>query len=132
MSHVLFDEKWLREYSQRTGIKVDLQEQTTQKRSKYNNTKTQLDGRSFDSLHEAEVYKELLLRAKAQEIRAVICQQTFLLPGGVKYIADFVTLNNDGTYTVIDAKSEATKKDKVYRLKKRQMKECLNIEITEV
>lgn len=131
MSHVVFDEEWLRKYSQRTGISVDLPEQP-QKRAKYGNTKTQLDGQKFDSLHEAEVYQELLLRVKANELRAVITQQTFILPGGVKYIADFVTLNNDGTYSVLDAKSEATKKDKVYRLKKRQMKECLNITIEEV
>lgn len=131
MSHVVFDEEWLRKYSQRTGISINLQEQQ-QKRAKYGNTKTQLDGQKFDSLHEAEVYKELLLRVKANDLRAVITQQTFLLPGGVKYIADFVTLNNDGTYSVLDAKSDATKRDKVYRLKKRQMRECLNITIEEV
>ena len=54
------------------------------------------------------------------------------LPGGVKYIADFVTLELDGSFTVWDAKSSATARDKVYRLKKRQMRECLHIEIREV
>ena len=102
------------------------------KRQKYGNTKTAVDGKTFDSLHEAEQYKELLIRWKAGEIRSVACQVPFLLPGGVKYIADFVALENDGTYTVMDAKSEATRKDKVYRLKKRQMRECLGIEIQEV
>lgn len=50
----------------------------------------------------------------------------------MKYIADFVTQEADGTYTVYDAKSEATRKDKTYRLKRRQMKNCLGIEIQEV
>ena len=77
------------------------------------------------------MYKELELRVRAGELRGVICQQAFLLPGGVKYIADFVTLNQDGTYSVIDAKSEATRRDKVYRIKRRQMRECLGIEIIE-
>lgn len=62
----------------------------------------------------------------------VVCQQAFALPGGVKYIADFVALKNDGTYDVIDAKSEATRKDKVYRLKRKQMRNVLGIEIVEV
>ena len=50
----------------------------------------------------------------------------------MKYRADFVVLRNDGRYDVVDAKSDATRKDKVYRLKKRQMKEVLGIEIVEV
>jgi hypothetical protein len=33
---------------------------------------------------------------------------------------------------VLDAKSEATRKDKTYRLKRRQRKECLGIQIVEV
>ena len=135
MPHVLFDEKWLNEYSRRTGIKVPEIEQPAKadpSRPKYGNRKTQYAGQVFDSMHEAEAYKELLLRVKAGDIRAVACQVPFLLPGGVMYIADFVTMGNDGTYTVMDAKSEATRKDKVYRLKKRQMRECLGIEIQEV
>ena len=47
-------------------------------------------------------------------------------------MADFVTFNADGSYTVYDAKSEATRRDKVYRLKRRQMRECLGLEIEEV
>lgn len=86
----------------------------------------------FDSAHEAEVFRQLDFRVRAGELRGVVCQQPFQLPGGVKYIADFVALKNDGTYDVIDAKSDATKRDKVYRLKKRQMKEVLGIEIVEV
>ena len=60
------------------------------------------------------------------------CQQEFILPGGVKYIADFVTLKRDRTYDVIDAKSEATRKDKAYRIKKKLMKNCLGLDIIEV
>lgn len=43
-----------------------------------------------------------------------------------------MALKNDGTYDVIDAKSEATRKDRVYRIKRRQMREVLGIEIVEV
>lgn len=105
---------------------------TKARRSKYGNKKITYDGLEFDSQHEADVYKELKLLLLAGQYRGLMCQVPFLLPGGVKYIADFVTLNNDGTYTVFDAKSEATRKDKVYRIKYRQMKNCLGIEIQEV
>lgn len=106
--------------------------QPSPKRSKYGNVKTETDGKRFDSRHEARVYEDLRLRALAGEFRGLACQAVFYLPGGVKYKADFVTLNLDGSYTVLDAKSEATHKDKVFRLKRRQMKECLGIEIQEV
>ena len=103
-----------------------------QNRAKYGNRKTELDGRMFDSQHEAEVYARLSLEARAGEHFAVFCQVPFALPGRVKDVADFVTLEPDGTFTVYDAKSAATARDKVYRLKKRQMKACNNIEIREV
>lgn len=102
------------------------------RRSKYNNRKTERDGRIFDSLHEAECYDVLKLRLQAGEIRGFVCQQPFTLPGGVRYYADFVVLRNDGRYDVLDAKSDATRKDKAYRVKARQMREVLGIEIVEV
>lgn len=102
------------------------------RRNKYNNVKTEVDGEIADSKHEAECYKAFQLQVKGGLYRAVLFQVPFLLPGGVVYKADFVTLNNDGTYTVYDAKSEATRKDKAYRIKNRQMKNCLNIEIKEI
>lgn len=135
------DEEWLTEYYKRRGItpqgvrldsKAENQTETKPKRKKYGNVPTVLDGKRFDSKHEAAFYQELMVRVKADEICGVTCQQEFLLPGGVKYIADFVALNRDGTYTVYDAKSIATKRDKVYRLKKRLLRECLGIEIQEV
>lgn len=143
---VHFDEKWLRAYCQRTGQQLPAEMQEAQsggaraerkgtvqaKGRKYGNYKTELDGRKFDSRHEAEVYRQLSLAAKAGDYCAVLCQVPFRLPGGVKYIADFVTLELDGSFTVWDAKSSATARDKVYRLKKRQMRECLHIEIREV
>lgn len=131
-----FTEEWLRDYERRTGKRGH--EQTGgpaaegPRRPKYGNRKTACAGRTFDSAHEAEVYRQLDLRVRAGELRGVACQVEFYLPGGVKYVADFVTLNADGTWSVLDAKSAATQKDKVYRLKRRLMRECLGIEIEEV
>lgn len=139
-----FTEEWLAEYQRRRnaaktepGPKLPECQPITEttiprKRNKYGNKKTNVNGIPFDSKHEAQCYETLELCRMAGEIRAVLTQAAFLLPGGVKYIADFVTLNTDGTYSVLDAKSPATRKDKVYRLKKRLMKNCLGIEIEEV
>ena len=155
--NVYFTEEWLMQYlkkhpaaaerlrsdAEERGGRVQFHDTTrlkpntsnpeaAEKRAKYGNRKTELDGRTFDSQHEAEVYARLSLEARAGEHFAVFCQVPFALPGGVKYVADFVTLEPDGTFTVYDAKSAATARDKVYRLKKRQMKACNNIEIREV
>lgn len=139
------DEKWVRDFCARTGQKLPEElrrndaldarlyaAQAVQRRNKYGNQPTEVNGKKFDSKHEADVYEELRLECLADEHVGLGCQVAFYLPGGVKYIADFVTLEDDGTFTVYDAKSEATRKDKTYRLKKRQMKKCLGIEIREV
>ena len=138
MATLQFDEQWLRNYCKRTGKKMpDLQlsaagaDPEKPMRSKYGNAPTEHDGMRFASKHEAQVYEILRLQCLNGEHLGLGCQVAFYLPGGVKYIADFVTLEPDGSFTVYDAKSEATRKDKVYRLKKRQMKECLGIQIVE-
>lgn len=133
-------EEWLRDYERRTGKTaheqnggpLNRQTEPREKRQKYGNKRTEYAGRVFDSKHEAEIFRDLDLRVRAGELRAVACQVRFALPGGVTYVADFVALQPDGTYRVLDAKSEATKKDKTYRLKRRLMRECLGIEIEEV
>jgi hypothetical protein len=139
-TRLVFSDEWLKEYEKRTGLgehgkpaqTAAPAQQKQKRRRKYNNNPTEYGGRVFASVHEADVCRQLELRVRAGDLRGVICQHAFYLPGGVKYIADFVTLKNDGTYDVLDAKSEATRKDKTYRLKRRQMKEVLGIEIVEV
>lgn len=135
------DEKWLAEYQaklkqgksgQTQAAAEPLPAQDQARRSKYGNQKTESGGKRFDSKHEANVYEQLRLRCLAGEFIALGCQVAFYLPGGIKYIADFVAMQPDGTSVVFDAKSEATRKDKVYRLKRRLMKACNNIDIQEV
>lgn len=132
------DEQWLKDYQARIGkeaAQVVGASQTAptqpEKRPKYGNQKVEIGGKKFDSKHEAKVYEELRLRCLAGEFIGLGLQVTFYLPGGVKYKADFVGIRPDGSLVVIDAKSEATQKDKVYRLKKKLMRECLHIEIQE-
>ncbi|MBR3741445.1 MAG: DUF1064 domain-containing protein [Clostridia bacterium] len=102
------------------------------KRSKYGNKRVEIDGKIFDSQHEATVYQELMMRVRAGELRTVLRQVPFDLPGNIRYFADFVTIDKDMRITVYDAKSEATRKNRVYINKKKQMKACWEIEIQEV
>lgn len=103
------------------------------KRQKYGNRKVEIDGMKFDSRHEAGAYIMLMQRVRAGELKCVLRQVPFDLPGGIRYIADFVTILPDMKIeAVIDAKSEATKRNRVYINKKKQMKACWGIEIREV
>lgn len=103
------------------------------KRSKYGNRKVEIDGMKFDSQHEAGAYIMLMQRVKAGELKYVLRQVSFDLPGGIRYVADFMTIRPDMSIeAVIDAKSEATRKNRVYINKKKQMKAIWGIEIMEV
>lgn len=103
------------------------------KRQKYGNQRVEVDGIKFDSKHEAAIYQELMLRVRAGELKTVCRQVKFDLPGGIVYVADFLAIRPDlSIESVYDAKSEATKKNRVYINKKKQMKACWGIEIREV
>lgn len=106
------------------------------KKSKYGNKKTEVDGIKFDSKKEAKRYGELNVLLKAGEIGLLERQVVFELKIGdktvCKYIADFVYTKKTGERIVEDVKSEATRKLRLYLLKKKLMKELLGIEIKEV
>ena len=101
--------------------------------SKYGNRKVEWDGRKFDSEHEALVFRGLELRRMMGGCRCILRQVPFDLPGGITYKADFVVIGNDmEVQAVIDAKSEATKNDRVYINKKKQICAIYGIEIMEM
>ena len=105
------------------------------KRQKYGNRRVTVDGKTFDSKHEAEVYAELMIRVRSGELRCVCRQVRFDLldKQRLEYIADFVTILPDGRIEgVYDAKSEATRKDKTYVIKRKLMLERWGFEIREV
>lgn len=147
------DEKWLRSYCARTGQKMpDITHggayftpapgspvffspmPEKPRRNKYGNRRVEIDGMKFDSQHEAEFYFGTLVpRMRAGELKTVCRQVKFDLPGGIVYVADFVTIRPDMSIEgVYDAKSEPTKQNRVYINKKKQMKACWGIDIVEV
>ena len=134
------EEAWERAVREgRVGC-VTVGEEPPKKRSKYGNRRAEVDGIRFDSQHEASVYMELMARVRAGEIKAVMRQVKFDLGGGYhaekgsryQYIADFVTVDYENRIEVLDAKSEATRKNRVYINKKKQMLAEWGLDIREV
>ena len=139
MTRISFSDEWLADYAKRHPQRSTVplrgsgdvsDEKPTQ--SKYRNKRTEQNGHVYASKAEAARAAGLALMLRANEIRGYFEQVPFNLPGGVKYVADFVVLDNGGTWHVEDVKSPATEKNAVYRLKRKQMRECLGIEIVEI
>lgn len=95
-----------------------------QKKNKYHNKKTRIGDTVFDSKKEANRFQELKLLERSGYISDLKMQVKFSIcpkSGGNKrerfYIADF-TYCEDGKKIIEDVKSEITRKNAVYSLKK--------------
>ncbi len=95
--------------------------------SKYNAKKSTVDGHTFDSIREAERYRELKLLERGKEIRNLVLQPRFLLQDKFKdktgtthrkieYVADFLYIDKAGRNIVEDVKGVLTD---VYKIKKK-------------
>lgn len=124
-------------------------------RTKYGNKKVDIDGHTFDSKKEAKYYiflrdlqskaliRDLKMQVPFELLPAIYEEETIHLKTkdkvvkkcvqkAVHYVADFVyTDSRSGSIEVVDVKSEATRADKVYVLKKKMMRALLGITITE-
>ena len=109
------------------------------KYNKYHNKKTRTsDGVEHDSQKEARRWMELQLLQRAGDIADLKRQVTFeLIPRqdgerACHYIADFVYSDlKAGKVVVEDVKSEATRKDKAYIIKRKLMLYLKGIKIHE-
>ena len=111
------------------------------KQNKYHNKRVEYDGKKFDSIKEKNYYIKLKLLESMDMISDLTLQKKFELQPSyeingkkvkaINYYADFTYKEKDKLH-VIDVKSEATRKDKVYRLKKKIFEYRYNIEIEEV
>lgn len=107
------------------------------KPSKFRNHKVEVDGIKFDSKAEGARYWDLKHLAQNGEIRDLELQPRFpLLVQGVKvaeYRGDFAYVDvATGKNVVEDVKSAFTRKDRVYRLKKKMVAAQYGIDIVEV
>ena len=103
---------------------------------KYRNVPVVVDGLRFDSKAEARRWVVLRLLEKAGEIRDLRRQVTYpLIVNGVKvgsYRSDFDYVWIDGRRVVEDVKSRFTKKLPMYQLKKKLMRACWGVDISEI
>jgi len=120
---------------------IPSQEEKPKKVSKYRNEKVEINGVKYDSKKEAKKAEELEYLEKAGKIKNLERQKKFVLQEGfringhkireIAYIADFV-YEEDGKLVVVDVKSPITRKNPVYKLKKKMMMYVHGIEIKEV
>ena len=103
--------------------------QTEKKKTKYNANKVEIDSVKFDSQKEADYYNKLKYRLQAGEIKGFCRQSEFILANNVRYKADFIVFNNDGTSEIIDVKGFKTD---VYKLKKKLFEDKFDLKIIEV
>lgn len=105
-----------------------------QRRSKYGNIKTEIDGFVFDSKREAGRYAELKLLEQSGEITNLVMQVGYpcVINGKVvcSYIADFEYLTTaDNKLHTEDVKGYRTKE---YKIKKKLVEALYGIKIEEV
>lgn len=100
---------------------------------KYGNRRVTADGFTFDSVKECNRYMDLKYMLLAGKIKDLELHKPYVLDEGfrdkhgkwhrdLRYIADFVYYDCELGETVIeDVKSDATREDRVYKIKKRLM-----------
>lgn len=89
------------------------------KARKYRNHPTEVDGIRFDSKREARYYEQLKLRKAAGEVSYWLRQVPLHLPGGTRYVVDFLVFFTDGAPpSFVDVKGRETQ---VFRVKRREV-----------
>lgn len=85
-------------------------------RHKYNAVATECDGIKFQSKAEARQYLKLKDLKQSGEVIQFLRQVPFHLPGGVKYVCDFLVFWADGRVSFQDVKGMKTQ---VFSVKQR-------------
>lgn len=96
---------------------------------KFKARRTNVDGIKFSSKKEANRYNILKLLQKSGDILFFLRQVPFHLPGGVKYICDFLIFWTNGDVTIEDVKGFKTE---IYKAKKKMVEALYPVEISEI
>lgn len=96
---------------------------------KYRNQPTVVDAIRFDSKKEARYYEQLKARQAAGEVWYFLRQVPIYLPGGTRYVIDFLVFFKDPQRLeeYVDVKGRETQ---VFRVKKREVEHHYPIRIT--
>lgn len=90
-------------------------------RHKYFAQRTEANGRSYASKAEASYAAHLALRQRAGEVLGWCEQVPFRLPGGNKYVLDFLVFEANGECRAVEVKGMATE---AWKIKSRLMSEA--------
>lgn len=96
---------------------------------KFKARRTNVDSIKFSSKKEANRYNILKLLQKSGDILFFLRQVPFHLPGGVKYICDFLIFWANGDVTIEDVKGFKTE---IYKAKKKMVEALYPVEISEI
>lgn len=89
-------------------------------RHKYNSQPTELAGRKYASKAEAAYAAQLHERNASGEVIGWLEQVPIHLPGGVRYVLDYLVFESDGNVRAVEIKGFETA---VYKVKARILKE---------
>lgn len=98
------------------------------RRHKFDAVRCEADGIKFPSLRERDCYVQQKLKVQGGRTLFFLRQVPLHLPGGVKYVVDFLTFDADGTQHFIDAKGMRTP---TYTAKKKMVEALYPIKIEE-
>ena len=98
-------------------------------RNKFNAIKTVVDGITFASKAEAEYYRQLKNSQSIGTISYFLRQVPFTLPGGTRYIVDFMIVHRNGTISYVDVKGQTLAS---FVRSKKQVEALYPVEITVV
>lgn len=87
-------------------------------RHKFNSVRVKNNGNNFASKLEEAYDAYLQILQKEEKIEFYLWQVPLRLPGGTKYIVDFVVFDSDGTVRFVDVKGMETD---VFKIKKREI-----------
>lgn len=96
------------------------------KKSKHRAERVVIDAIGFDSKAEGLRYQLNLRRIASGELAYQLLQVPFLLPGGVKYVADFMEVSSTGEVRYVDVKGQVTA---MFRTKKKQVEALYPVKI---
>lgn len=97
------------------------------KKPKYNAVRVEIDGIKFSSKKEMKRYCELKVLQREGSVVYFLRQIPFYLPGGVKYVCDFLIFYADGRVIYEDVKGFRTS---LFNTKKKQVEFLYPITIT--
>lgn len=98
-------------------------------RHKYNAVATELDGQRFDSKAEARFYQRLCELRKMGLVIQFLRQVPFHLPGGIRYVCDFMVFEDGGAVKFIDVKGMDTPMSKSKRAQVEALYAPIKIEV---